>query len=193
MRRENFERDEVGNCVVDHGDGVNSGDGGCGKRSGGGVVLFFYDGEDIIGVFYPPLMPRLGASVASVGRGGVGSSVEGRVEGGNFGGGERGGGGGNGGMGGGRSFSGRYIFGRGEGSDFDGSGGECGRGDEIGFGSGMECTECGGGSGGVGVATGCRRYVRCGRVMGGVIVGGGHGVGGGQGVVGVKNNSRVVS
>ena len=39
--RENFERDEVGNCVVDGGDGVGGGDGGCGKRSGGGVVLFF--------------------------------------------------------------------------------------------------------------------------------------------------------
>mmetsp|Transcript_36851 Transcript_36851/g.72482 ORF Transcript_36851/g.72482 Transcript_36851/m.72482 type:complete len:137 (-) Transcript_36851:129-539(-) len=136
-------------------------------------------------------MPRLGAGVASAGRGNVGSRVKDRI----FGGRERGVsvGGGNGGMGGGRSFSDHYISERGEGGDFDGSSGEWGRGSETGFGSGVECTECGNGSGGVGVATGCGRYMDCGRVMGGMIIGGGHGGGGGQDLVGVENYSRVVS
>ena len=77
-------------------------------------------------------------------------------------------GGGSGDMGGGRSFSDRYVFKRGKGGDFEGSGEEWGRGGEVGFG-----TECSDGNGSVGVFAGCGRCVRCGRVVGGVIEGGG--------------------
>jgi len=68
-----------------------------------------------------------------------------------------------------------------------GCGGERGRGGEICF-----DTECGDSSGGVGVAVGCRRYIRCGRVMGGVILGGEHGVIGGRGGIGVEGYSHII-
>ena len=54
---------------------------------------------------------------------------------------------------------------------------------DDGVGSGnVEGTECGGSSGGVGVAAGC------GRIVGGGRSGGGHGVSGSKDVFGAKNN-----
>ena len=83
-------------------------------------------------------------------------------------------------MGGRRSFSDRYAFKRGKGGDFEGDGKEWGRGGEVGF-----STECGDGSGSIGVVAGCGRCMRCGRVVGDVIEGGEHGVGGGRVGIGV--------